>query len=232
MNIQITDIEIVLFFKDILTKKAERLSLDIDEKVEQAFVDSTTIITPNSQNAPVEFPIFTKKSNDNKFELTITKEKCSLFYHAPMVDRNKTYIEIKDSIMITISALVSYLTNSESAIQIIRLGYIVHYFIENNQPDQLLRKRFLPADLQSVEGTFLQFNEKATIEGFKLNQIYTIAAGELNDSHEKGIVIRKDINTDKDTEYNLKKEELSNFVEITSEKFQKDNIEVLLKEND
>lgn len=179
---------------------------------------------PTSQDIPpglpIEIPIKTLKSEDNKYICNIGRTRIDFI--CQRVNENENNSEILDRLNNIVNL---NLRNILQLTKIIRFGLVANHCIFCEDPISIIRTKFLPNLPESAVEAGINFNERTKFKNYEINDVLNISIGSVqieNSAPQKAIIIIRDINNvpypnKEDIDYSSLKEISKKFSSYISE---------------
>lgn len=206
----ISDLQFAFFFANPpINLKFDEFSVDLRRKpiFTKNGLDLQTFIFPVPNDVPAEIPRCQITSNNNIFSLTISGNRCDINLRITDIFSSEIFNQIILSIMDIFQ---------ENKLEIIRLGYITRYIIKNNNPDKIIREKFLKIEEDNVLEPFVRFIFKESISSIIYNDVYQIEVAKQRDFtngiEENILLITQDFNTLPESTNTISLEDLRLFI--------------------
>ena len=81
-------------------------------------------------------------------------------------------------------------------IKVNRIGFVIQYFIADNNQTETIKKKFVSKDLEDLRDLSIRFNKNNLVGDLKINDITNIQTGMItkNNKEDRGILIQRDFN--------------------------------------
>lgn len=209
-KMSISDLQFAFFFANPpINLKFDEFSVDLRRKpiFTTNGLELQTYIFPVPNDVPAEIPRCQITSNNNIFSLTISGSRCDINLRVIDSFTSETFNQIILSIMDL------FLKNN---LEIIRLGYITRYIIKHNNPDKIIKEKFLKIQEENVLEPFVRFVFKELINNTTYNDVYQIEVAKQRDFtnavEENILLITQDFNTLPESTSTISKADLELFV--------------------
>lgn len=206
----ISDLQFAFFFANPpINLKFDEFSVDLRRKpiFTSNGLDLQTFIFPVPNDVPSEIPRCQITSNNNIFSLTISGNRCDINLRITDTLSSESFNQIILSIMDIFQ---------QNKLEIIRLGYITRYIIKNNNPDKIIREKFLKIAEDNVLEPFVRFIFKESINNITYNDVYQIEVAKQRDFangiEENILLITQDFNTLPESTDIISSEDLQLFI--------------------
>ena len=223
INIKFTDLQFAFFFKEDLIKKTDELSVSLREQF--PIFDGDPLIIPLPSTAPKHIPMLELQSKDNKYRLTVAKERVDFYYLPENSEEVSSFSNYKSDFSNHLVNLFNFL----NFINIRRLGYISTFFTENVDAVKTIQDIYIKKDIGDLAELSIRFNSQRDIDGIVVNDITILDQGELLTNSTKGIIIKRDINTVNEQEYLFNLASFNKFIDSSEYYFQTSTIISILQ---
>lgn len=193
MESKILSIQLALFFEKSISRP-DGLINPLNKKLNNLF-DGVPIImpVPDSDKIKVELPVVQLTSKTSGYRCNISKNRIDFFYRPKNIIKDFKNIknEFNDK---AIKFIETVLDSNVSLVN--RIGFVIDYFIEHNNPSLRLQKKYISLQLGDLRDIAIRFNKKNIIENLSINDVTNMQTGFLivDKKQKKGFLIQRDIN--------------------------------------
>lgn len=191
MKSRILDVHLVLFFSEILSRPDELNSI-LSFKLGKIF-DTIPTILPIPEEAPKELPVVLLRSKDNLYSCNISRS--SVDFAITPQKAIEDFLEIAESYDENIISLLGAI-NEYGKISINRIGFVINYFISNENPTSKISDIYIKKQIGNVDEISIRFNKKRRDGNLFINNVTYISNKELltNGKKNRGILVQRDVN--------------------------------------
>src|SRR3989338_4703302 len=193
MKTKIVNIQLALFFQENISRP-DKVSTSINHEMNNLF-DAMPFILPMPNDAPAEIPIVQMKSELNKeYNCNIARSRVD-FYFNPEKEISD-FEDFEKEYDAHATKFISAVFKSIKPIKISRLGFVVQYFVEDNNPTETIKRKLISKELGSLRDLSIRFNQNNSVGNIKINDITNIQTGKVtkNNKESNGILVQRDFN--------------------------------------
>lgn len=191
-NNKILKVHLALFFKNNIDRPAD-LDHIFKTYLDNLF-DGMPAMFPLPDDIPGDVPLVHLHSKDETYSCQVAKKRIDFTYvpKADIDDFSTIVMKYNEIANKFIDAVYTY-----SPGNVIRMGCVLAYFVNNKNPTDSLNKIFLKKNLGKLDELSIRYTTRRKIDSILTNYLTSVISGDLLISPtrtEKGIVIEKDIN--------------------------------------
>jgi hypothetical protein len=221
MNTKVLSFQLVIFFKDIITRPDKDFRILIDEMSD--LFDAIPNIMSVPQEFPPEIPIIHLRSEDSSYQCNISRSRIDFFLNLGEGQKyNQTVvINFYDNVL----KLVGKISNTK----VVRIGLISRYFFEEKNAINSIKSKYFKA-LGEVTELNLRYNRPIKLNHLNVNDVVEIGATNSDSgSAINGILIQRDVNNVLDDKRILSADELKKVLEEFFKMLTQESIEGLVQ---
>lgn len=202
------NIQLVLFLNQVFQRPDLKYQ-ELNKKMNNVF-NGVPHIMPIPDGAPLEIPVVQMKSNNNKYNLNLAKNRIDFFLNLgqKISDENIEDFKIKSK------NIVEYFNSTN---KISRVGLLGQYFKETTKGVEIIDEKYFNNSMRSMNELQIRFNEKNLLNELPMNNISNISSvsGQIFNKDTEGVLVTKDINTDisSNTDKALSKKNIDNILD-------------------
>jgi len=172
---------------------------------------------PDAGDATDGFPQIDVTTTTKNARMTIARTRADMFINPPGF---KTIDEAKDELLSYYENFAGFF-DQQSKNKIVRIGFVTRHILKHSEPSEALTKLLSvdPIDLlggKKSGSVVVRFETKIEIAGFLSNNIAKMETGFVeqrdNGIRISGVLTERDINTEAETKYDLKKNNIVQFL--------------------
>ena len=221
---KLISLQFAFFFNGYLTEQPDKLSVGLRDVC--PIFDATPHTIPLPPDVPDNIPGLLLRSEDNTYQLNVSKGRADFFYNSKVADQEKDFSEHKTNFSKYLEILFEKFSEF---IETKRLGYIVMFFEENETASKTMQSTFMKKDLGEINELNIRFNKKREAGKFELNDITKIDPGQLVTDKTDGIIISRDVNTSPEKDYKFDEFLLQEFIDEAEKSFSFSVVQEILK---
>lgn len=221
----ISDLQFAFFFANPpVNLKFDEFSVSLRKK--SVFTDNNfdleTFILPIPSDVPAEFPRCQITSKDKKFHLQVSGERCDVRFNCELENSKNLFNKI-------ITQIIQIFETSN--VDIIRFGYVTRYIVKHENPDLVIREKFLKIREEELHEPLIRFLFKVEVDEDIYNDVYQIETAQHKNfstgSLDNIVVITHDFNTLPEDTKILRSTQLNEFINNIPQKNIQEYISIL-----
>ena len=185
MNITVINIQLALFFQEPINRP-DKLISPINENLKDLF-DSAPIMLP-SKDAPINVPLIQLSSENKKYNCNIANNRIDFFFN-PIIEISD-FSDIQNEIEQKEKLFIKAIYESTEISGLNRIGHVIRYFIEDENPTETLKKSYFKKELGNLKDLKIKYTNDDSFMGFSINNITQLLPGGriIENVDKKGLV--------------------------------------------